>query len=97
MTQTFSKGTGASAARSDRPEVRNPVLGLPVMATFRDLPPEARDALIAFLAAVRTDASARGDRSWSQRKYSSAAYWKVVAVYAGHLANALRLIARAVI
>lgn len=84
-----------SAARSNAPEVRNPVLALPVMARFRALPAAAREALTDFLGDLRADASRRGDEAWTKRKYSSAGYWKVVSVDAGHARNALRSIAKA--
>jgi hypothetical protein len=56
---------------------------------FRMLSPEARDALKDALMALRTDALKRADYQWSKHKAPLACYWKVVGVYAGHIARAL--------
>ena len=57
---------------------------------FRTLPEEARQALREALVALRADAGRRAQHQWSKHKAPMAAYWKVVAVYAGHLARTLR-------
>jgi hypothetical protein len=77
-------------SRSLRPHVRNPVLGLPAIEGVRALPADARAALRAVLLDIRTDAQARAQVSWRKHKAPMAAYWKVVSVYAGHLARAIR-------
>lgn len=80
--------------RSSRREVRNPVLGLPGMARLRALPKPARDALEAVLRDIATDARRRADECWSRHKAPMAAYWKAVAVYAGHTARAINQVER---
>ena len=59
-------------------------------ARFEALPPEARQALRAALLDLRKDALARAQVQWARHKAPMALYWKVVGVYAGHLARALR-------
>lgn len=76
--------------RSAQAQVRNPVLALPAAARLASLPPEARDALDAVLADIRADAQVRADACWRKHKAPMAAYWKAVAVYAGHTRRALR-------
>lgn len=56
---------------------------------FDDLPTPAREALRDALLALRTDALDRAQASWAAHKAPMALYWKVVGVYAGHLARAL--------
>ncbi len=75
--------------RSNRAEVRNPVLALPALAALRALDPSSRNALRALLLDLQTDARARADKSWRTRKPPLAAYWSAVAVYAGHVARAI--------
>lgn len=58
-------------------------------ARFAGLPPEARAALRGALKDLRADALARAQHQWSRHKAPMAVYWKVVGVYAGHLARAL--------
>ena len=57
---------------------------------FDQLPPAARDALHDALLYLRADALDRAHASWARHKAPMALYWKVVGVYAGHLARALR-------
>ncbi len=57
---------------------------------FDELPAPARDALRDALLDLRTDALDRAQASWARHKAPMALYWKVVGVYAGHLARALR-------
>lgn len=77
-------------ARSIRPDIRNPLLQLPSMQAMRNLPPGSRAALRALLRDIAADARERADKSWRKHKAPMAVYWKVVAVYAGHTARALR-------
>ena len=56
---------------------------------FASLPPPARIALRAALLDLRTDALRRAEAQWRRHKAPMALYWKVVGVYAGHLARAL--------
>lgn len=76
--------------RSSLAETRNPLLSLPATADLMQLPPEARAALRAVLIELRADAAARAQKAWDSHKAPMAAYWKAVAVYAGHTARALR-------
>lgn len=75
--------------RAARREVRNPVLALPSARRLSALPPEAAAALRAILIDIRVDASVRAQESWRKHKAPMAAYWKAVAVYAGHIARSL--------
>ena len=59
-------------------------------ARFAALPIEARGALQQALLDLRGDALARAEHCWYKHKAPMALYWKVVGVYAGHLARAMR-------
>lgn len=77
--------------RSSSLAVRNPVLFLPgVSQAIAGLTPENRAALRAILMALRADASAKAAKSWATHKAPMACYWKCIAVYAGHIARALK-------
>lgn len=76
--------------RSSTPVVRNPLLALPSMAKLQALDPASREALRGLLMELRADAHRQAERSWRKHKGPMAAYWKAVAVYAGHIARALR-------
>lgn len=82
------------AERSNRPEVRNPVLALPAFAAVAELPADARQALRSLVLNVRDQARAKGDESLRQNKYMMFAYWRVVGVYAGHIARAIGRVGR---
>lgn len=69
---------------------RNPVLALPAIARLQALEPAARQALAEVLADLRQDAAARAETSWRRHKAPMAAYWKAVAVYAGHIRRAIK-------
>ena len=56
---------------------------------FCSLPEPARDALRGALCDLREEALKRAHLSWARYKAPMACYWKVVAVYAGHLARTL--------
>jgi hypothetical protein len=58
-------------------------------AHFLALPEPARAALRAALLDLRADALSRAQLQWRRHKAPMALYWKVVGVYAGHLARAL--------
>ena len=77
------------SARSNKPEVRNPVLALPSLRALRAQPPEIRALLAALLTDIQREARSKADKSWRTRKAFIAAYWAVVAVYAGHIARAI--------
>jgi len=69
---------------------RNPVLGLPACGDLARLSPEARTALRRVMLDLSADARRRAEKSWRSHKGPMAAYWKAVAVYARHIAVALR-------
>jgi len=77
-------------ARSLRPDVRNPMLRLPGMLKLQRLPAPVKEALVTVLMDIRKDAHANAEKCWKKHKSPMATYWKVVAVYAGHIARALR-------
>lgn len=79
-----------SPSRSGRPDVRNPVLGLPSAQRLVELSPRERAALAAVLMDIRAEARVKADESWRRSKGPMAAYWKAVATYAGHIARATR-------
>lgn len=76
--------------RSNRADVRNPLLALPSSAEIARLPQEAKAALRKLLLELRADAHARAEKCWRTRKAPMAAYWRAVAVYAGHTARLCR-------
>lgn len=71
-------------------EVRNPVLALPGFRRLRALPPGTRLVLASILDEIAADARARADQCWKKHKAPMAAYWKAVAVYAGHISRGLK-------
>lgn len=77
-------------SRGNRPEVRNPLLQLPAAAQIKALPPEAKAALRALLQEISADARIRAQVCWDKHKAPMAAYWKAVAVYAGHSSRIAR-------
>lgn len=77
-------------ARSNRREVRNPVLGLGAARALLALPPETRAALAALFYELAADARRRADESWLKNKGPMAVYWKAVGAYARHIARALK-------
>jgi hypothetical protein len=56
---------------------------------FLMLPPEARTALKSALNDLRVDCQQKAKYSWKKHKAPMALYWKVVGVYAGHIARCL--------
>lgn len=76
--------------RSTRAEVRNPILGLPTFKAINaQLGDDGRVAMASLLRAIQSDARERADKCWRTHKAPMAAYWKAVAVYAGHIARAV--------
>lgn len=71
--------------RSNRREVRNPVLALPAARQLLELPDDQRQVLAALLADLVADARQRAQVSWRQNKGPMAAYWKAVGAYAEHI------------
>lgn len=76
--------------RSNRADVRNPVLALPGMKRLLALPAPARHALRECLLDLRRDAKERAENCWRKHKAPMALYWKAVSVYAGHFSRVLR-------
>jgi hypothetical protein len=81
---------GRTNARSSRREVRNPVLALPSAKALRALPASQRAAMRSLMVELATDARMRANECWRKHKAPMAAYWKAVAVYAGHIARMLK-------
>lgn len=57
---------------------------------FDELPDDSKRALRKALRELRRDALARAQHQWEKHKAPMAFYWKVVGVYAGHLARAIK-------
>jgi hypothetical protein len=76
--------------RSNRREVRNPILALPSAKRIEELSPLNRAALRGVLLDIAQDARERANECWRKHKAPMAAYWKAVSVYAGHIAKVLR-------
>lgn len=76
--------------RSNRREVRNPVLALPGTKALLALPAASRAAMEAVLASIVLDARERAQRSWVQNKGPMAAYWKAVGAYAEHIRRVVK-------
>lgn len=77
------------STRSNRAEVRNPILALPAFKAIDAMPRQSRVTLAALLRDLGHDATGRANESWRKHKGPMAAYWKAVAVYARHIARAL--------
>lgn len=77
--------------RSNLPEVRNPILGLPAaMAAIGQLDKDQREGLRAVLLAIQGEARNKEAESIRKRKGPMIAYWMAAGVYCGHIARALR-------
>lgn len=76
--------------RSLRADVRNPLLKLPAAQQLAELPAPTRAALSGLLSQIASDARGRAEKCWQTHKAPMAAYWKAVAVYAGHTRRLLR-------
>lgn len=76
--------------RSNRLDVRNPLLKLPSAADIAALPPEARLALRNLALDAAKAWRALGDECWRRSKPPMAAYWRSWAVNARHLARLCR-------
>lgn len=71
--------------RSNRREVRNPILALPGTQALLALPPETRQVIADLLADIVAEARRRAQQSWIKNKGPMAAYWKAVGAYAEHI------------
>ena len=76
--------------RSNRREVRNPVLSLPAVKRLNELSPEARAIVAEILGDLVNDARARAQQSWVKNKGPMAAYWKAVGAYAHHFRRVVK-------
>lgn len=94
--QGGSAGPAHGGDRSNRPEVRNPVLALPAMDRFRALSPDQRQAVEDILREISSHAAGQAEHCWRKKKAPMAAYWKVVSVYAKHTARAISKMGRSV-
>ncbi len=56
---------------------------------FNSLPEDAKLVLRDALKALREDSLRKAEHSWKKHKAPMALYWKVVGVYAGHLARSI--------
>lgn len=81
---------GGVVERSNRAEVRNPLLSLVSASRLQALPKESREALRDLLLDLRRDAHKKAEHSWKARKGPLAVYWRCVGVYAGHISRLLR-------
>lgn len=86
----MSRSVETKGVRSSRADVRNPILALPSARRLRQLAPATRSELSGLLFELRADAQAKAEDCWRRHKAPMAAYWKAVAVYAGHIARILR-------
>lgn len=83
--------TPAPAVRSNRADVRNPMLKLPeVRNEFDALPPEAREALVRMLRAISRACRESAAHAYQTRKPPMYTYWQGLAVNTRHLALAGR-------
>jgi len=61
------------------------------LAIFNALSLESRKALKSALQDLHEDSLRKANYSWTKHKAPMALYWKVVGVYAGHLAKSIKL------
>ena len=61
--------THRATERSNRAEIRNPILALPAIARLRELDPEVRVALQELLLDLQQDARARAETSWRRSQH----------------------------
>ncbi|WP_436297955.1 hypothetical protein [Variovorax sp. LjRoot175] len=87
---TTTRTEHSNVPRSLRPSVRNPLIELPAAREIQALPEDTRKQLRALLLDIRASAQVKAEQSWRRCKGPMALYWKVVAVYAGHIARLLR-------
>lgn len=77
-------------SRSQRREVRNPVLGLPAARLLQAQSPEIRAVLRQLFLELSADCRARAQASWLKNKGPMAAYWKACGAYCTHISRVLR-------
>lgn len=80
-------------ARSDQPEVRNPILTLPsyrkLHGLIHELPAEQRRELLNLVQELAIDCKARGEKAWAKSKPPMAAYWAAMGTWFKHIRAAL--------
>ena len=72
---------------------RNPLLGLPAareMAALLAEQPELAASFCHLLTQLGEQADLLAEHAWRKRKAPMAAYWRACAVYARHIARAVR-------
>lgn len=75
--------------RSNRPEVRNPVLALPEAQRLAELCPHCREIVRDVHRGIARVGRERANRAWDQNKGPMAVYWKCVNAWFGHIARAI--------
>jgi hypothetical protein len=75
--------------RANRPEVRNPILGLKEFQEFLALPAEDRGRFARLCYALSDACKANAARDYRRNKWWNFLYWKLTGVYARHIARAL--------
>lgn len=75
--------------RSNKAEVRNPILRLPSARQILALPIAERRPLGILLRELAKEADIQAERAWKKRKGPMAAYWRASSTYAKHLARAI--------
>lgn len=78
--------------RSNRPDVRNPMLALPGLARFADFEPAVVEALAVLMTEYETVCRQNAETCWRRHKAPMASYWKIWAVNLRHARVALRRI-----
>ena len=77
-------------ARSLRPEVQNPILGLPAAReALASLPEDSAQALRTVLLALQAQCRENEANAYRRRKGPMTAYWMAAGVYCGHIARAI--------
>lgn len=76
-------------ARSTRPEVRNPLLGLPAAQDFAEAlaaaPPEVRQAFKRLLGELKVQCREKEVESYRKRKGPQVQYWMSTGTWVKHL------------
>lgn len=83
------------AERGSMRTQRNPLLALPECARLASIPGGERARLTSALARIRADAGALAEEAW-RLSPDSAAYWRSVGVWVGHLGRAVAAVPPAV-
>lgn len=76
--------------RSNRREVRNPVLSLPAVKRLNKLTPGTRAIVADIVSDLVSDARPRAQQWWVKNKGPIAAYWKAVGSHAQHFRRVVK-------